>query len=133
MTEPTQITASMYLPDIVRRYPRARQVLDRYGLQGCGGANGPNETVAWFARLHGVSLERILAELNEAKARGKDEAIVFLPRTANTIYRPFFSAGIATVLTLGCVWGAINLLTIGMHQNFSAVNYSWVLAHAHAM
>jgi uncharacterized protein involved in response to NO len=52
---------------------------------------------------------------------------------ADTIYRPFFLAGIATVLTLGCVWGAINLLTIGMHQSFSAANYSWVLAHAHAM
>ena len=51
----------------------------------------------------------------------------------DTIYRPFFLAGIATVLTLGCLWGAINLLTIGMKESFSAVNYSWVLAHAHAM
>ena len=133
MTEPTQITAFMSLPDIVRRYPRARQVLDRYGLQGCGGTNGPNETVGWFARLHGVPLEKLLSELNEAKTAGNNEVIVFLPSTADTIYRPFFIAGLATVLTLGCVWGAINLLTIGLHQNFSAVNYSWVLAHAHAM
>ncbi len=49
------------------------------------------------------------------------------------IHRPFFLAGVATVLTLGCVWGAINLLTIGVKESFSAVNYSWVLAHAHAM
>jgi uncharacterized protein involved in response to NO len=49
------------------------------------------------------------------------------------IHRPFFLAGIVTVLTLGCVWGAINLLTIGVRESFSAVNYSWVLAHAHAM
>ena len=56
------------------------------------------------------------------------------PRSlADTIYRPFFLAGIATVLTLGCLWGAINLLTIGLNQNFTAANYSWVLAHAHAM
>jgi hypothetical protein len=27
-------------------------------------------------------------------------------------HRPFFLAGIATVLTLGCVWGAINLFTM---------------------
>jgi hypothetical protein len=31
------------------------------------------------------------------------------------------------------MWGAINLLTVGLKQSFSAVNYSWVLAHAHAM
>ena len=49
------------------------------------------------------------------------------------IHRPFFLAGIATVLTLGCVWGAINLLTIGVKETFSAVNYSWILAHGHAM
>src|SRR5215510_227794 len=52
---------------------------------------------------------------------------------ADTIYRPFFLAGVATVLTLGCVWGAINLLTIGLRESFSAVSYSWVLAHGHAM
>ena len=52
---------------------------------------------------------------------------------AGTIYRPFFLAGIATVLTLGCVWGAINLFTIGVKENFRAISYSWVLAHGHAM
>ena len=52
---------------------------------------------------------------------------------ADTIYRPFFLAAIATVLTLGCVWGAINLFTIGVKENFNAVSYSWVLAHGHAM
>lgn len=51
----------------------------------------------------------------------------------NTIHRPFFIAGLATVLTLGCVWGAINLLTIGVNQNFNSVSYSWILAHGHAM
>ena len=52
---------------------------------------------------------------------------------ADTIYRPFFLAGVATVLTLGCVWGAINLFTIGVKESFGAVSYSWVLAHGHAM
>jgi uncharacterized protein involved in response to NO len=50
-----------------------------------------------------------------------------------TIFRPFFLAGIATVLTLGCVWGAINLFTIGLNERFSAISYSWILAHGHAM
>ena len=55
------------------------------------------------------------------------------PERTLTIYRPFFLAGVATVLTLGCVWGAINLFTIGRQESFSAVKYSWVLAHGHAM
>jgi uncharacterized protein involved in response to NO len=52
---------------------------------------------------------------------------------ADIIYRPFFLTGVATVLTLGCVWGAINLFTIGVKESFGAINYSWVLAHGHAM
>ena len=55
------------------------------------------------------------------------------PSIAVTIYRPFFVAGIATVLTLGCMWGAVNLLTIGLKESFNSVSYSWVLAHGHAM
>jgi len=55
-------------------------------------------------------------------------------QTADTrIYRPFFLAGIATVLSLGCLWGAINLLTIGMNRSFGVISYSWTLAHGHAM
>ena len=128
-----RITLETHLPEIVRACPQARRVLDRYGLQGCGGPNGPNETVAWFARLHGVSPDKLLAELNESTANPGDEPLLFRSTLADNIYRPFFVAGLATVLTLGCSWGAINLLTIGLNQSFSAVNYSWVLAHAHAM
>ena len=127
------ITADTFLPDIVARYPATRAVLDRYGLNGCGGLQGPREQLGWFARLHGVPIENLLCELNEAAIQPAVEPAEFALSLADTIYRPFFLAGIATVLTLGCVWGAINLLTIGLKQSFAAVNYSWVLAHAHAM
>jgi hypothetical protein len=42
------ITGDTMLPDLIRRFPSARGVLDRYGLRGCGGPEGPRETVAWF-------------------------------------------------------------------------------------
>lgn len=61
------------------------------------------------------------------------EAFAINQSIAGTLYRPFFMAGLATVLTLGCVWGAINLLAIGLNQNFSTISYSWILAHGHAM
>lgn len=133
MTDVGKITAEMYLPDIVASYPATRAVLDRYGLHGCGGPQGPREQLGWFARLHDVPIEKLLRELNEAASQTASNVPEFAPSIGDTIYRPFFLAGIATVLTLGCMWGAINLLTIGLKQTFTAVNYSWVLAHAHAM
>ena len=69
--------------------------------------------------------------LLQTEKKPADAAI--LPSIADAIYRPFFLAGLATVLTLGCVWGAINLFTIGVKESFSGVSYSWVLAHGHAM
>src|SRR5215470_3871603 len=107
------ITADSLLPDVIERYPSTRGVFDHYGLRGCGGKFGPSEQVGWFARLHGVPLEKLLRELNEATQSSTKVASDFSPSIADTIFRPFFTAGIATVLTLGCMWGAINLFTIG--------------------
>jgi uncharacterized protein involved in response to NO len=133
MTEAAKITAEMFLPNVVEQYPATRTVLDRYGLQGCGGPGGPSEPIGWFARLHGVPIDQLLRELNDA-AKNSGAATATAERSiADTIYRPFFIAGMVTVLTLGCVWGAINLLTIGLNQDFGSVNYSWILAHGHAM
>lgn len=133
MNKVDTITAETFLPDLVALYPATRAVFDRYGLHGCGGQLGPREQIGWFARLHGVPIDKLLSELSDAAKLSSSAVVDFSPSIADTIYRPFFLAGIATVLTLGCMWGAINLLTIGLQQNFSSVSYSWVLAHAHAM
>jgi hypothetical protein len=37
MNEGEKITAEMLPPEMVQRYPATPAVLDRYGLQGCGG------------------------------------------------------------------------------------------------
>ena len=129
-----RITEEMLLPDVIRRFPATRAVFDRYGLRGCGGPQGPRETIAWFARLHGVPLERLLEELN-AVAEGASPIgeLAFRPTRADTIYRPFFLAGLAMLFTLGCAWGAVNLWLMGTRHNFAGVEYSWILAHGHAM
>ena len=133
MKAAARIIGETFLPDMIERYPATRAVLDSYGLKGCGGPQGPREQVSWFARLHGVPVENLLQELNEAVQNPASAPIALQPSIADTIYRPFFIAGFTTVLTLGCVWGAINLLTIGLRRNFAGANYSFVLAHAHAM
>jgi hypothetical protein len=124
------------IPDLLRAAPQVRGVLDRYGLRGCGGAEGPHETLGFFAKAHDVPLPRLLEELRaaadlppEPPRCGCCEADA---RLADTIYRPFFKAGIAVVLTLGAVWGAYLLLRIAWQQSFGAVGLHEVNAHGHA-
>jgi hypothetical protein len=95
-------------------------VFDRYGLHGCGGQLGPREQIGWFAQAARSAIDSLLSELSDAAKLSSSAVVEFSPSIADTIYRPFFLAGIATVLTLGCVWGAINLLTIGLTQSFAA-------------
>jgi NnrS protein len=76
---------------------------------------------------------KITGELDEAVENPAAAPVTTQRSIGDTIYRPFFIAGLTTLLTLGCMWGAINLLTIALSQNFSAVKYSWTLAHGHAM
>lgn len=51
----------------------------------------------------------------------------------NKIYQFFFISALVTLFTLGCMWGAINLLIIGFEESFHGIDYSWVMAHGHAM
>ena len=41
-------------------------------------------------------------------------------RASVEIYRPFFLAGIFSVLTAGCLLGAITLFRIGMKKSYTA-------------
>jgi hypothetical protein len=50
----------------------------------------------------------------------------------DTIYRPFFKAGIAVVLSLGAVWGAYLLIRIALTGDFAAAGLHAVNAHGHA-
>ena len=121
------------IPDLLSAWPQARVVLDRYGLQGCGGPLGPVESLGFFARAHDVAADQLLRELRTA---GKDAGSVTTRATANAvadaIYRPFFKAGIAVVLTLGAVWGAYLLVRISVSGSFTAVGLHEVNAHGHA-
>jgi hypothetical protein len=50
------------------------------------------------------------------------------------IYRRFFKAGVATVLSVGCLWGAVNLFEIGLKKSFLQLGLlPSIHAHAHAM
>jgi hypothetical protein len=129
------IDGQLRIPELLRVAPQVRPVLDRYGLKGCGGARGPAESLAFFARAHEVPLARLLAELRDA-ARPVSQPIPLpladSPSPGDTIYRPFFIAGMAVTLTLGAVWGAYLLVRIAVTGSFTAAGPHEVNAHGHA-
>jgi hypothetical protein len=117
------------LPDLLRAAPEVRPVLDRYGLRGCGGPDGPAESVGFFARAHDVPVGQLLSELEAARRK---PVVAESPTRTDAIYRPFFKAGIVVVLTAGAVWGAYLLLRIAWTGSFRAAGLHEVNAHGHA-
>jgi hypothetical protein len=129
------INAELRIPELLRRVPQVRPVLDRYGLRGCGGPEGPAESLEFFARAHEVPLPRLLDELRAEATRSQPRPLTLLheePELADTLYRRFFKAGIALTLTLGALWGAYLLVRIAWGGTFTAVGIHEVNAHGHA-
>jgi hypothetical protein len=127
------ITAETSVAEVIRLCPNARQIFDRHGLHGCGGANGPAEPLAFFASVHQVELDTLLRELNTAMAQPA-QPYVYRENLQDYIYRRFFKAAIAIALTLGCTWGAINLVQIALGGSFLQLHLLPAIhAHAHAM
>ncbi len=131
------------IPDLLLSAPHVRPILDKYGLQGCGGQLGPMETLEFFANAHDVPIDQLLHEIHAAiDDPGLIDQETPLPDSSpnekqqekieDVIYQPFFKAGIAVVLSLGAVWGAYLLLKIGFLKSFTAVGIHEVNAHGHA-
>jgi hypothetical protein len=128
----SQISREMALPEILAQYPACRQVFDRYGLVGCGGPLGPQESLAFFARAHRVDETRLLRELEEAAQLGTITA-EYKPGPGDLIYRRFFRAGILTMFTFGCMLGAINLAILAARGQLASLDMRAITwAHAHA-
>jgi hypothetical protein len=130
----SEINASTSVAEVLQRCPTARRIFDRHGLKGCGGAHGPTESLAFFASVHQADVDELLRELNAEGAIPSPEGYVYQESIADYIYRRFFKAGIAITLTVGVLWGAINLLQIGLAGNFLQLHLvPSIHAHAHAM
>lgn len=60
------ITKDMTFQDVVRKYPQTIQVFVKYGL-GCIGCHAAQfENVEQGAMVHGINVDQLIKELNEA-------------------------------------------------------------------
>jgi hypothetical protein len=116
------IDRQMTLPAILSRYPSCRKVFDRYGLLGCGGPLRPEEKLEFFARAHRVNETQLIAELEQAAREAAASSPTYNPGPADTIYRRFFKAGIATMFTFGCVLGGINLAIMAARHELASLD-----------
>lgn len=118
------------IPHLLARAPHLRAVLDRYGLKGCGGAHGPDETLGFFAATHGVDLPRLLREL---AAQPAVPAAVQAPGLADFIYRPFFLGGLLFAMVPGVLLGLYLVGKAWAGQSLVAPPINLINAHAHSM
>ncbi len=129
-----KIEASTSVAEVVRICPSARKIFDRHGLHGCGGEHGPAESLEFFARVHEADLEVLLKDLNAEMTNASQQPYVYRETLADYIYRRFFKAGIAIVLSLGGMWGVISLLRISVGKELlQPALMPAIHAHAHAM
>ncbi len=127
------ITENTSVAEIVQQVPGARRIFDDHGLHGCGGAHGPTEPLKFFAAVHQVELNTLLEELNAEAARPQAQ-VEYREQLEDYIYRRFFKAGIFIVLTVGALWGAVNLAQIALGKSFLQLHLvQSIHAHAHAM
>lgn len=106
------VPPTMSIRELRRRFPATGPVLERYGLADCGGEDGPDEPLAWFATVHRLPLEEFLRDVRAVAIH--DVAAAPPPaEKAASLFSPHFIVGsLFLTLTLGATMGMINLLRI---------------------
>src|SRR5215469_4994663 len=90
--------------------------------------------MGFFAALHQVDVHELLRDIKAEMEHPSVQTYVYKETLQDYIYRRFFRAGIVIVLTVGCLWGAINLLQIALANSFLQLRLLPAIhAHAHAM
>ncbi len=106
------VPPTMSIRELSRRFPATRPVLERYGLGDCGGEEGPDEPLAWFATVHRLPLDDFLRDVREAALKDAAAAPP-APSKTPSLFSPHFVIGsLFLTLTLGATTGMVNLIRI---------------------
>lgn len=132
----TPVSPEMTVREAIARWPWTIRVFEYHGLTGCGGAQGPNEPIGFFATVHEVDPEGLLGELREAVEAGPPAAPAEAPAAppAPDIYPRFLKAAILATLTGGATLGLVALTIAGLRGSLQTGLSSWtpvIQAHGH--
>ena len=83
------INGNTSVREVVRTCPDARRILDRHGLRGCGGDNGPNESLSFFATVHQVSVDELVREINDEMRNPSAQHYVYKETFDGLIWQVF--------------------------------------------
>jgi len=130
--------------DILAAHPSAADVLSRHGLMGCGGREGPDEPLAWFARVHGVPMTQLIEELEAASGSDTAGGGTGAAGAANALtapspdelarenlYRRFLKTAILFTLTGGTALGAWALTVMALRERLGGVDRGVIQVHGH--
>lgn len=129
--------------EIIRRHPQTVAVFERYGLMGCGGEQGPDEPLDFFARVHHVPVRDLLRDLgrvldSEPGTESREPTAPASPRVGPPgrdarearPFVPFFIASLGLTLTLGATLGMVNLARLTT-TGWGVLSRPSVWAHAY--
>ncbi len=124
------ITKDTPIPDLIRAHPATRAVFDRHGLKGCGGREGPQETLEFFSRAHRVPLDGLLVELESVKnlpVAAEDE---YREDLGDVIYRRFFTGALLVLLIAGLGLGLMAVFIYAARHSLNPLDrFALVQAH----
>src|SRR6266540_3305772 len=120
------VPPTMPIREIRRRFPATRPVFEHYGLGDCGGPEGPDEPVAWFATVHRLPLEEFLRDLREAAVRDAAAAPSPDPAASARPFSPHFILG--SLFLMGIAYHALpRILGIGSRTPASSRTAFWLM------
>ncbi|MGH2461781.1 MAG: DUF1858 domain-containing protein, partial [Chloroflexota bacterium] len=128
---PPRVNAGMSVREILTSYPSAEAVFEHHGLLGCGGPDGPREPIGFFARVHRVNPESLLAELNAHLAQA---TAIAAPRVKNPqaaiVYPRFLVTSLLIAILAGFTTGIVALATASLGWVIPGMNWL-LLVQAH--
>ncbi len=108
------VPPTLSIRQVRSQFPSTIPVFESYGLGDCGGDDGPDEPLAWFATVHRLPLEEFLRDIRQAAVRdAARQPRPATPASAAAPFSPHFILGsLLLTLTLGATTGMVNLLRI---------------------